>query len=259
LAADPTTGQYKGTLPPGAYQVTANAQNYKPQVKIAQIEKGLPTLVNFVLEPEVEEVKEGALAGRVVDPKKQPLPGVISFEGADIPNVVASPATGEFYLKLNPGSYSVRAAAQGYKSQLKVVRIAAGKKTIAEFVLEPLTKAKLTEKKIEITETIHFESGKAVILPESYGLLDEVADILQSNPTLSILIEGHTDSVGSDSYNLRLSQSRANSVMQYLIQRGVSPNRLKAVGYGESRPIANNSTAEGRARNRRVEFTIIRR
>ena len=259
VASDPTTGQYKRALPPGSYQVTANAQNYKPQVKIARIEKGLPTLVNFVLEPEVKKVEEGALAGRVVDPEKQPLAGVISFEGAEIPNVVASPATGEFYLKLTPGSYSVRAAAQGYKSQLKVVQIAAGKKTIAEFVLEPLTKAKLTEKKIEILETIHFESGKASILPESFGLLDEVADILMSNPGLSILIEGHTDSVGSDAFNLRLSQSRANSVLQYLTKRGVVPDRLKAVGYGETRPIADNSTPSGRAKNRRVEFTIIRK
>ena len=259
LASDPNTGQYKGPLAPGTYQVTANAQNFKPQAQVAQIEKGLPTLVNFILEPAVEAVVEGAFAGRVVDPDKQPLPAVISFEGADIQNVVASPATGEFYVKIKPGSYSVRAAAQGFKSELKVVQIAAGKKTIAEFVLEPLTKAKLTEKKIEINETIHFETGKAIILPESFGLLDEVSDILRSNPTLSILIEGHTDSIGSDTSNLILSQNRANAVMQYLTQHGVGSDKLKATGYGKSRPIADNSTANGRAKNRRVEFTIIRK
>jgi hypothetical protein len=82
---------------------------------------------------------------------------------------------------------------------------------IAEFVLELLTKAKLTEKKIEINETIHFETGKAIILPESFGLLDEVSDILRSNPTLSILIEGHTDSIGSDTANLIL-YGKANPV-----------------------------------------------
>ena len=259
LAADPNTGQYKGSLAPGAYQVTANAQNFKPQVQIAQIEKGLPTLVNFNLEPLAEPVVEGAFAGRVVDQEKQPLPAVISFEGAEIQNLPTSPATGEFYTKLKPGSYSVRAAAQGFKSDLKVVQIAGGKKTIAEFVLEPLTKAKLTEKKIEINETIHFETGKAIILPESFGLLDEVADILRSNPTLSILIEGHTDSIGSDTANLMLSQNRANSVMKYMTQHGVGADKLKATGYGKSRPIADNSTAEGRARNRRVEFTILRK
>ena len=259
LAADPNTGQYKGSLAPGTYQVTANAQNFKPQVQVAQIQKGLPTLVNFILEPLAEPVVEGAFAGRVVDQGKQPLPAVVSFEGADISNVVTSPATGEFYIKLKPGSYSVRAAAQGFKSDLKVVQIAGGKKTIAEFVLEPLTKAKLTEKKIEINETIHFETGKAIILPESFGLLDEVADILRSNPTLSILIEGHTDSIGSDTANIILSQNRANSVMKYLTQHGVGADKLKATGYGKSRPIADNSTAEGRAKNRRVEFTILRK
>jgi outer membrane protein OmpA-like peptidoglycan-associated protein len=202
---------------------------------------------------------EGAFAGRVVDSDKQPLAAVISFEGAEIQNLPASPATGEFFIKLKPGSYSVRAAAQGFKSDLKVVQIAGGKKTIAEFMLEPLTKAKLTEKKIEINETIHFETGKAIIMPESFGLLDEVADILRSNPTLSILIEGHTDSIGSDTANIILSQNRANSVMQYLTQRGVDKDKLKATGFGKSRPLADNSTAGGRAKNRRVEFTILRK
>lgn len=87
--------------------------------------------------------------------------------------------------------------------------------------------------------------------------MDEVADILRSNPTLSILIEGHTDSIGSDTSNLILSQNRANAVMRYLTQHGVGSDKLKATGFGKSRPIADNSTADGRAKNRRVEFTII--
>ncbi len=74
---------------------------------------------------------------------------------------------------------------------------------------------------------------------------------------MKIEIAGHTDSVGSEMYNLRLSEARANAVRDYLIQHGISPDRLIAKGYGESRPIAPNTTREGRAKNRRVEFTVI--
>jgi len=75
------------------------------------------------------------------------------------------------------------------------------------------------------------------------------------NPTLRVLLEGHTDSIGAEAYNQGLSERRAKAVMQYLIKGGVDSARLSTVGYGESRPIAPNNTKEGRAKNRRVELT----
>jgi OmpA-OmpF porin, OOP family len=118
--------------------------------------------------------------------------------------------------------------------------------------------AKVAKQKIVITKTIHFEFDKAVIRPISFRILDAVVDIMKQNPDIKkVRVEGHTDSKGSDAYNIKLSQRRSNAVREYLIAHGVEADRLVAVGYGESRPVADNNTAEGRARNRRVEFTIL--
>lgn len=111
-------------------------------------------------------------------------------------------------------------------------------------------------KKIAITEKVHFDFDSAKIKERSYGILDSVASVIQSNKFSSVTIEGHTDSSGSDSYNQSLSNRRANSVRQYLINKGISPSLLTAIGVGESRPIADNSTEEGRAANRRTEFIV---
>lgn len=117
----------------------------------------------------------------------------------------------------------------------------------------------LKQEKIEILEQVHFETGKHRILPDSFGLLDQVAMVLKDNPSIRVRIEGHTDSQGSDNANMTLSQNRANSVRDYLVHAGVSSERLLAVGFGETTPIATNATAQGRALNRRVEFNITSR
>jgi len=114
----------------------------------------------------------------------------------------------------------------------------------------------VTENKIELRQTIYFATNKARILPKSFSLLNEVAKALQDRPTIQVRIEGHTDSVGNDAYNLRLSQGRAAAVKSYLVKQGIEPGRLESVGYGEKRPIANNLTRVGGSMNRRVEFII---
>jgi outer membrane protein OmpA-like peptidoglycan-associated protein len=117
---------------------------------------------------------------------------------------------------------------------------------------------KIEAKKIVIDQKIHFDFDKSVIKKESYGILDDVASILKSHPQIKkVRVEGHTDSIGSDAYNQKLSERRANSVRDYLISKGIDGSRLEAVGYGESRPIADNKTAEGRAQNRRTEFNVV--
>lgn len=113
---------------------------------------------------------------------------------------------------------------------------------------------------IRILDKIYFDFNKATIQPISYSLLDEIAAVILGNPDLlKIRIEGHTDDVGSDVFNLKLSQSRAESVVAALVQRGVAPERLDAAGFGESRPLLPNDTEENRAENRRVEFLIVDR
>ncbi len=102
---------------------------------------------------------------------------------------------------------------------------------------------------------IQFETGKDVIKKTSYGILDNVVSVLKSNPTWDTEVDGHTDNVGNATANKDLSQRRANAVMKYLQDKGV-PNKLSAKGYGMERPIADNKTAAGRTKNRRVEFKV---
>jgi OOP family OmpA-OmpF porin len=99
---------------------------------------------------------------------------------------------------------------------------------------------------------VFFDTDSATIKPESYPDLDRAVRLMTTNDRLSGTIEGHTDNRGSDAYNLKLSQRRAESVRQYLVDKGVPASRLDAVGKGEASPIADNATAEGRAQNRRV-------
>ncbi|MFT6400228.1 MAG: outer membrane protein OmpA-like peptidoglycan-associated protein [Bradymonadia bacterium] len=115
----------------------------------------------------------------------------------------------------------------------------------------------VTEQQIVITEQINFETNSATITGVlSFRILDDVALVLYDRPDIEVRVEGHTDSEGSSSYNLNLSQERAGSVRLYLIQQGISASRIEAEGVGEERPLETNDTPEGRAVNRRVEFHI---
>ncbi len=115
-------------------------------------------------------------------------------------------------------------------------------------------KAKEIKRGRVILRGVNFESGKAVLTDDSYAILDRVHQSLVEWPEVKVEIRGHTDSVGSRLYNKLLSQRRAKAVQDYLISRGISPDRLRATGRGEIEPIADNQTAEGRAMNRRVEL-----
>ena len=114
----------------------------------------------------------------------------------------------------------------------------------------------VTEKKIELKQTVFFDFNKATIKSVSFALLNDVAQAMADNPKIKVEIGGHTDSVGDDNFNLKLSQKRAESVRTYLIKRGIDGARMEAKGYGENVPIADNRTADGRSQNRRVEFLI---
>jgi outer membrane protein OmpA-like peptidoglycan-associated protein len=103
---------------------------------------------------------------------------------------------------------------------------------------------------------ILFESQSNILTPESLDTLDKIAGILIRFPDSNVAIEGHTDSTGTNEENLQLSLLRATTVRDYLIEKGVSVYNLRALGFGEEVPIANNQTAEGRAINRRIEFTF---
>lgn len=111
---------------------------------------------------------------------------------------------------------------------------------------------------VQLLKPIEFETGKAVIKEVSYPILDEVLELMKSRPSVRIGVYGHTDNRGSNALNTRLSRERAAACRNYLVNHGISARRLESQGFGPTRPIADNNTEEGRARNRRVEFKILK-
>jgi OmpA-OmpF porin, OOP family len=119
--------------------------------------------------------------------------------------------------------------------------------------------AKETERGIELTlGDVLFEVNQATLKPGAMRHLYQLADLLKQQPTRNVLIEGHTDSSGSESYNFELSQRRAEAVRDFLIGNGISPERITARGYGEAYPVASNETTSGRQQNRRVAVVVLR-
>ena len=118
------------------------------------------------------------------------------------------------------------------------------------------TVAAPTGTQIVIKQRINFTTGKAAILSDSFPVLDDVTQVLKDYPNIQVEIGGHTDNVGEDATNQRLSKSRADAVFEYLLSHGVRANRMVTVGYGETRPIYTNMTDAGKLANRRVEFMI---
>jgi outer membrane protein OmpA-like peptidoglycan-associated protein len=103
----------------------------------------------------------------------------------------------------------------------------------------------------------YFQFDESTLLPEARAKLDDVAAFMHNNSNVLVEIQGHTDSVGTEAYNHALGQRRADAVFEYLTLKGINPNRLKTVSFGETSPVASNATAEGRARNRRVDLIPI--
>ncbi len=199
----------------------------------------------------------------VQDPKGKPIT-TSSIRFAPEPDgcVPADPTptiAGMANVRFGPGGHELRVDAPGYRMHTEVIDVARGAMVERTITLQP-TKIQLTEKAIVILDVVYFETNKAVIKPESFGLLDEVATTIRTNPQLGrVEIGGHTDSQGADAANLDLSQRRAAAVRDYLAGRGVEAATLLPKGYGESKPIDVNTSATGRAKNRRVEFNLLDR
>ena len=156
-----------------------------------------------------------------------------------------------------PSTADVIVTAPGFKNVITDIVVVAGEPQTVTVVLTP-TKVKITAEKIVILDKVFFEPNKDVIKAVSYELLDEVAGTIIANPQLlKIEVDGHTDSDGVDAANLDLSQRRAESVVRYLVAKGVGVERFVPVGFGETKPIDSNKTSTGKANNRRVEFVIL--
>lgn len=201
--------------------------------------------------------------GTLKDKYNLPVPHtVVEFRNAtDTTEVykVQTDSTGSFYLTLPVGrSFRMYAVYQGARVVFDRVLIIPNVNADIEVTIDLKVILDTLYKKIIPLRNVYFEFDRAELKPESYPALDSLTAYLKANPTMVVEIAGHTDSIGSAEYNLRLSQQRAQAVVGYLVSRGIDPHRLIARGYGESQPVADNGTEEGRALNRRVEMRIIR-
>ena len=126
-----------------------------------------------------------------------------------------------------------------------------------------IVKEVVVEKPVEVKKSqwvlvgVNFEFNKARLTPESYPILFYAVQNLNENPDTKVEIQGHTDNIGSEQYNMKLSEERAQTVRDYLVAKGIDPSRLTVKGYGESMPVTDNSTPEGRSLNRRIEFKVL--
>lgn len=190
----------------------------------------------------------------------QPLEATITLidneKGDTIAVLTSNAASGKYLISLPAGrNYGIAVTAPGYAfhSENFIVETTQGYREVRKDI--GLNKYKTGT--VIILRNIFFDFDKATLRPESKAELERVYQLLVENPRLKIRIAGHTDSMGSDEYNQKLSENRARAVYEYLIQRGISADRLSYIGYGESKPVDTNETDEGRQNNRRVELEIL--
>lgn len=244
---------------PGPVKVVASRAGYEPREQSGQVDKGgLLTLTILLPQLPPEPPKPMAIRGTVLNEAEKPLVATVSIAAAGVAD--KSSAAGEFSLTVPAGEQIVEASAPGYLTQAKRLAGNPGDALVTDFLLKPVPKQTLVvlkKDKIEIKKQVHFATNRDVILPDSAPLLDQIAATILENDKLKLIrIEGHTDDQGDDAYNLELSNRRAKAINRALAERGVEEARLKPVGYGETKPVADNKKPAGRALNRRVEFMI---
>lgn len=165
-------------------------------------------------------------------------------------------ATGKYLVVLPAGrNYSVSANKEAFfffSASFEVPANARYQEIRKDIALKPIEKGAKV-----VLNNIFFETGKATLSPQSRLELDKAVDLMKKNPTMAIEVGGHTDNVGDDASNMKLSHERAKSVRDYIVNAGVQTARIQAKGYGESNPVAGNDTDEGRKTNRRTEFIIL--
>jgi OmpA-OmpF porin, OOP family len=204
------------------------------------------------------------ISGKVIDSKTgNPIEAKIIYEtlpdGEEAGIAYSNPTTGEYKIILPYGTrYSIRAEAKDFISISNNIDLTVQGK-FKELKGEELKLAPI-QTGVSITlNNIFFQFGKANLQEESFFELDRMVLSLKENPNMVIEIQGHTDNVGTEEANLKLSQERADTVRNYLIKKGISIEKVLSVGYGESRPIASNNTTEGQSKNRRVEIVIVKK
>lgn len=180
-------------------------------------------------------------------------------DGAEVGEATSDPLTGEYKIVLPYGQkYSMRAVAKDFIAEGDNIDLTQ-QKGFQEVTGKQLNMIPLVSGSVVRLNNIFFDTGKSELRPESGPELDRLITTLNEAPKMVIEVRGHTDNTGSNEINAKLSQDRADSVREYFISKGIEPDRVASKGFGESKPVATNDTDEGRQKNRRVEFVIVRK
>jgi len=243
--AEKEPAQISGEIKPGGEQITQAKPEGKSQIQGVE-----------------EQIPKKTITGKVKDKRTgKPLSGKVEahteLESGQIESISKEFREGEFKIEIpEKGKTDIIVSAPGYT--FKTITLP-DEKAIDDLSTEPLElslEPVYQEQKI-VTHSIHFKSDSANLEPLAIKTLEKILTLMKTNPELKIEIIGHTDSTGPEDYNQRLSELRARVVADWLIRNGINSKRIKATGKGESEPIADNSTPEGRAKNRRTEIRII--
>jgi outer membrane protein OmpA-like peptidoglycan-associated protein len=221
-----------------------------------------PGLTGFLIVPELRDLDNSLLlSGSVRDTTDGVVPIVAKMEfydpsTGDRKALSISDTTGSYTVSLpEPMAYAIEINASGYLYYLDILdysSVSGDEKLDKDFFL----------KKVEVgtkvvLDNIYFQTGKAILRPESEEALNQVLRFLENNPSMRLEISGHTDNTGSLRINQKLSRDRASAVVNYLVGKGIPQEMLESKGYADTQPVAENSTVEGRTKNRRVEFKVL--
>ena len=263
LKVNAAKSTYEVTLPYGKkYSFSINAQEYK----------GIPIEVDLTPYDEYSTLQADVYAqplnanmvtlyGKVINTKTgKPLePGQIvkmRVNRRDALNFQYNDKNASYRLMLPVGTdYDVTPNVKNFYNRMEVVDLRNAKprsKVPRDFFVMPLEVGQSVD-----IENIYFETGKSKLKPESYRSLNALVDFFNEYPNVKVLVGGHTDNTGSMAVNKRLSKARAQAVADYLIGQGIGSDRFQSEGYGPTKPKASNKTKQGRAMNRRVDFTIM--
>lgn len=266
-----SSGRYRSyPLKTGSCEIRMEHPDYKTTTETVTVSGDAEQSFDFGLL--AQSKGKGALLIRVKDTEGNPTAATILFPEHPELQPVETNEFGQAKVQLTSGKYAVRAKAPKMKSQTNKVELA-GKDLFVDFALEPdapakpvieapapkaVIKVSKDKKTIEISEKIQFEINKALLTYNSTKVLDDVVKFLKKHPEIKkIQIGGHTDNTGDAAKNMKLSEERAAAVKNYLIKKGIDKKVLESKGFGQTKPISDNKTDEGKYQNRRVEFKIL--
>ena len=255
------SGKFQSKIPEvSGYAITASLEGFVPaseSVKLPLLYSDTTINIDIPLTPIAKQL---ILDGKIYDLKtNKQIPAKLDvvLRGDKGASVRIDAASGSYQQEIERlGWYVITASSEGYLNAVDSIWINDREVTpvTKDIILQPIEVGVTVRLK-----NIYFDFDKTSLKNESFAELNKVVDFLKQNPSVEIEISGHTDNKGSDDYNATLSQGRSEAVVDYVISQGVDSYRLSAHGYGESKPIDTNDSDEGRANNRRVEFTVMKK